>query len=358
MSDITAPQSAGFKWQLLSTVSAMAMLAAVSVSPAQADPMSLGDGAHIWFDIGGQLTDYASNPTTVFNDPTTPGSAIFIGPSGGWDTDAKFSFEPAGSDLIFSAKLRYGRTNPKNFVGYGTLGTTGGGGEGAVAAALAHGHAHHAFGRHAAGVHAAATGTGTGPNYIYYSGFLSHKEDHAIVDFTVGKDFGLGMFGHDGNSIFSIGVRYAQFNARTDIGYYTGTISSTSFSEKARLTRSFNGIGPVIAWDASAPLGGDFSSELSVDWGLDASMLFGKQKMTLAASYSTGPNYTATRRKTTTVPSVGGYLALSWHGGEGTKVSLGYRADDYFKVLDGGFDTANKIDRAFYGPFIKVGISD
>ena len=45
------------------------------------------------------------------------------------------------------------------------------------------------------------TGTGTGPSYIYYSGFISHKESHAMIDFTVGQDVGLGMFGQQGSSI-------------------------------------------------------------------------------------------------------------------------------------------------------------
>jgi hypothetical protein len=319
----TAPRHQGFKWQLLSTVSAFAMFSLLSGAQAQDGSSSLVDGAHIWAEIGGQLTDYASNPTTVFNDPTTPGSAIFIGPSGGWDGDAKFSFQPANSNWIFSAKVRYGRSNPKNFAAVGTT-----------------------------------TPATTDSTQRYYSGFVSHKESHSMIDFTVGQDVGLGMFGQNGSSVVSFGVRFAQFQTRTDIGYYTGTQSSTSFSENARITRAFTGVGPMIAWDASAPLGGDFNSQLSIDWGADASVLFGKQKMTLSAAYSTGPNYTATRRKSATVPSVGGYLALSWHGGEGTKISLGYRADEYFKALDGGFDTAAKIDRAFYGPFIKIGISN
>ncbi|HSZ74760.1 MAG TPA: Lpg1974 family pore-forming outer membrane protein [Rhizomicrobium sp.] len=343
------------RWQWLGTASAIAMLASISGAAAD-DPTSMMDGAHIWADIGGQLTDYASNPTTVFNDPTTPGNAIFIGPSGGWDGFGKFSFQPADSNWIFSLGLRYGRTNPKNFAGYGTLGTTGAGGEGA--ADIAHAHAQHRAVRHAA-VHAAATGTADSPNYVYYSGFISHKESHAMIDFTVGQDVGLGMFGQEGSSILSLGVRFAQFQARTDIGYYTGTASSTSFSEHARISRSFNGVGPMIGWDASAPLGGDFNSQLSIDWGADASLLFGKQKTQLQATFSTGAAYPPVERhKSVTVPSIGGYLALSWHGFEGTKISLGYRADDYFGVLDGGFDTEHKIDRAFYGPFIKIGISD
>jgi Legionella pneumophila major outer membrane protein precursor len=323
MNSTAASQRRDFKWQLLASVSAFAMLASLSGAQAQDAPPPSSDDSHIWVELGGQLTDFATDSTTFFNDPTTPGSAQLIGPSGGWDADAKFSFQPADSDWIFSVAARYGRTNPKNFFGSGTV--------------------------------VPAT---TDSTQRYYTGFVSHKESHAIIDFTVGKDFGLGMFGQKGSSIFSLGVRFAQFQARTDIGYYTGTISSTSFAENAHISRSFNGVGPVIAWDASAPLSGDFNSQLSIDWGANASVLFGKQKVSLSATYSPGTPYSVSRHNSVTVPSVGGYLALSWHGGEGTKISLGYRADEYFNALDGGFDTAAKINRAFYGPFIKIGISD
>ena len=34
----------------------------------------------------------------------------------------------------------------------------------------------------------------------------------SIADFQAGKDVGLGMFGNGGKSVFSAGVRFAQFN--------------------------------------------------------------------------------------------------------------------------------------------------
>ena len=41
------------------------------------------------------------------------------------------------------------------------------------------------------------------------------SESHAILDFTAGKDVGLGMFGRDSTSTLSLGVRFAQFASKS-----------------------------------------------------------------------------------------------------------------------------------------------
>ncbi len=65
------------------------------------------------------------------------------------------------------------------------------------------------------------------------------------------------------------------------------------------------------------------------------------------------------RSKKVTVPNLGGFAAVSWRYAD-AKVSFGYRADYFFNVLDGGIATAQKEDRAFYGPFasISIGLGD
>lgn len=42
---------------------------------------------------------------------------------------------------------------------------------------------------------------------------------------------------------------------------------------------SFQGVGPSISWNASAPIGGQpDSGEVALDWGVNAAVLFGRQK--------------------------------------------------------------------------------
>jgi hypothetical protein len=37
-------------------------------------------------------------------------------------------------------------------------------------------------------------------------------------------------------------------------------------------------------------------------------------------------------------------------------VSLGYRADFFFNIMDGGIDTRKGEDRAIHGPFAKISV--
>ena len=99
----------------------------------------------------------------------------------------------------------------------------------------------------------------------YYTGIQSSKgssgEKHLILDFQAGKDFGLGMFGHDGSSIVSVGVRYAQFNSRSSLTLHSVTANVPSsyyaFDGAFEAKRKFTGIGPSLSWDASANLAGN-----------------------------------------------------------------------------------------------------
>ena len=43
------------------------------------------------------------------------------------------------------------------------------------------------------------------------------RESHLVVDFRAGKDVGLGLFGAKGMSVFSAGVRFAQFTSGSDV---------------------------------------------------------------------------------------------------------------------------------------------
>ena len=219
-----------------------------------------------------------------------------------------------------------------------------------------------------------------------------------IADFQAGKGVGLGLFSSNGKSIISLGVRFAQFIDKSNISlksdpdwrfknkYYSYLGSRLHFlaqpyhSNSAQLTaeRSFRGIGPQISWAASEPIAGHVgAAELDFDWGINAAVLFGRQKARTQhhaiERYNSG-GYGAffadygelatiarsapppkTRSRSVVVPNVGGFAGLSFKYSS-AKVSFGYRADFFFGAMDGGIDTRKTYDRNFYGPFANISI--
>lgn len=339
MSELVLPRrNQAVKWHLLASASALALLANLAAPPAaMAD-----EDNHFYFELGGQYGMQAGGSTAWFlpfaapgdkgedgeggesgveRTPSTvgPGGAVLpVSPRNSWDFEGSVKVQPADSDLVFSLGVKFGRTARHN-----------------VSASLTN-----------------ATEYGTG----YYTGIASHRESHLTVDFQVGKDFGLGMFGHDGTSIFSAGLRYAHFTARTDTGFYTST-KYFQGSGATRLQRSFAGIGPMISWEASAPVSDSEGGVISLDWGASAAVLFGRQKANLILAYDTGTLLGTGRSRTITVPELGGFAGLSWHPADsGMKVSFGYKVDAFFGVLDAGIYQRFQVDRIQHGPYLKVGI--
>jgi len=146
--------------------------------------------------------------------------------------------------------------------------------------------------------------------------------------------------------------------------------------------RSFRGVGPSLSWRSAVPiLGNGQGSDLSFDWGVNAAILFGRQKArtqhsTAAQYHSPGvgllgnrnpgrvpvyhhptdaPAYYSTRDRNVTVPNVGGFAGMSFRY-DNAKVSFGYRADFFFGAMDGGIDARRTYDRNFYGPFANISI--
>ena len=211
--------------------------------------------------------------------------------------------------------------------------------------------------------------------HAFANAIAKNSERHEVLDFKVGKDVGLGLFGN-GTSVFSAGLRYAQFKSNMNVqmasqptnapyGYNRYTVSFAA-------ERSFTGIGPSLSWDASAPFAGRPETGLiSFDWGVNAALLFGRQKLNArhetkgargyGVGYVTGYDHTASpaRSKSVSVPNLGGFAGLSVRYAA-AKFSFGYRADMFFGAVDAGIDTAKKEDRGFYGPFasISFGLGD
>jgi len=322
---IAARQHGNYRHLLLSGASALAMLVAVTTQAA-AD-----DQDHFSIELGGQYGFEAGGSTQWFGlVPPSGGEGFFTGvgtdefrngPKHSWNIDGAAKFQPAGTDLIFKVGVQYGRTQreSKGFAFTYYTSTDGG-------------------------------------DVYYINGVSRHKEEHVKVDFQVGKDFGLGMFGNNGGtSIFSVGIRYAQFSARTDINFATSKYeASITNTGSGIVTRRFSGVGPMISWEASAPISDD---GFALDWGAEAAVLFGRQKSYFAINYY-GGTIGGARHRNQTVPEVGGFMGLSWTCPDApAKFTLGYKVDALFNVYDGGFFAPANVDRVTHGPFVKVGIN-
>lgn len=335
-------------WLLLS-VSSAAALALGGEAQAQSDARPT-----MWIELGGafdqisreaqgwvppNLTDPISNPSP---EPFGKTPAI------GYDFDAAIEIQPKGSDWIYGASVRYGRAQrgPK--------------------------HAHdQTYKTHAVGY---AGGKYYLTTYAFLNATEQSRSTHAIVDFNVGRDVGLGSF-HNGKATVNFGVRVAQLNERAEALLTAFSTAPAKYSSgkivhkaDALMARSYTGIGPAVSWDGATPLVGSLDDGFSLDWGANASVLFGRQKARLSlhtrdARYNGGGAYTVlsqltsapSRDRTVIVPNLGGFTGLSWRLPSG-KVSLGYRADFFFGAIDGGLSASQKETRGFYGPFASVSI--
>jgi len=371
-------QQQNFRRQLLTTASAMSLLVCVA-GEARADDT---DRSVLWIELGGQLSrmDNGQAPVTPpdmtalqqdgFASPFTAQkpSAYSI------EWDGKLSFQPEDSNWIFSASVRYGRSNNNGLLHREKANP-------AVIINLPQYPTLHHYKYPTQNI-----------NLIDVA--ASNSETHAILDFQAGKDVGLGLFGGNGSSTVSLGVRIAQFHGNSnavmhvtpDIRFRTTPISSLAeffhyirsspapfhhYAVTAQNKRNFEGIGPSLSWNASAPLMGHADAGvLGLDWGVNVAALFGRQKVngsqqtkidTISHTYSGVPNHFSTRNtphirtRSVVVPNVGGFAGLSFRIAN-FKVSAGYRADFFFGAMDGGVDTRKTYDRNFYGPFASVSV--
>ncbi len=387
-------KSARFRWQLLTTVSALSLIAGEVVCQDAAASSREGGGNTVWIELGGQLeriggTGDPFTPDFTFATPTPgafkPESPIDAQQQGryGFGGEGKISFRPGGAQWIFSAAVRYGRSNGNKHIQKQTN-----------------------FPSHKRVFHTPSFSTSymRPANLADFAETRASKEEsHAIADFQAGKDVGLGMFGRASTSTFSFGVRFAQFTsranvnikARPDLEYYNGLASYNTgnpskyfynavpkfhaYTAVGQNTRSFHGIGPSVSWDASAPVvGNPESATVAVDWGINASILFGRQKANV--SHQTSAHYfrykyvnpthvfqglthyvTTINRgghsnsRSVVVPNVGGFVGMSMKF-PNSQVSFGYRGDIFFGAMDTGIDARHSSNTSFHGPYAKISI--
>jgi hypothetical protein len=371
-----------FRWQLLATASAIALLGYTTQAVAQSDePL-------VWVELGGQLSRVDVGQETYSPEIMDDRPSIFA-PSANYeklphesvDESGKLSFRPTDSDWVFSAGVRYGRSVSKVDVNQQTFPQP----------------------------FYATFVSGTHVFPFFYHGPIAGKfastqaktdESHAILDFQAGKDVGLGLFG--GSSQVNFGVRFAQFNNKSDITlnsdpdwhrrykYVTflpsvfpkfvhfkvwGGEGYHNHSAALQAQRNFHGIGPSLSWNGSSPfLGNREDGGLNFDYGVNAAVLFGRQRANTA--HHTTENYHSqymgygqkgqhidtkvtgaahTRSRTLFVPNVGGFAGMTYRIHD-FKISAGYRADFFLGAMDGGIDTRKSENVGFYGPFASVSV--
>ena len=378
MNELT--NTSGYKhsrWALLATVSAAALMCATGVAAAQSDD----DRPTVWIELGAQLERVGANsdvyaPPFLANNADSPAfapvSPIETGraPRYSKGFEGKITFQPEKSDWVFSAAAVYGRANGNKHVHEQTAGIH------PPPSAVVYG----------------VTAFDPLPVKNFSETTAKQSESHTVLDFQAGKDVGLGLFGRNSVSTVNFGVRYAQFSSRTDIdikarpwiGFHTTSVPLGSgnyftfpglkywhtYGAHLHKTTSFHGIGPSLSWNSSASLAGNTDDGgITFDWGVNASVLFGRQKTTVDQSTSANDAhlfqglYTTiyahhnhvTRSRSVVVPNIGGFAGLSMRY-SAAKFSFGYRGDFFFGAMDTGIDTRHATGRSFHGPFATISI--
>ena len=98
------------------------------------------------------------------------------------------------------------------------------------------------------------------------------REDHWLVDFGIGRNFGLGS-----NAMWRLGVRVADLRSKLNIN---GTTTASSGVVNAQQKSRFVGAGPRLGVQGNTPLGGQWS----FDWLAGAAVLFGQRTDTFDAT--------------------------------------------------------------------------
>ena len=181
-----------------------------------------------------------------------------------------------------------------------------------------------------------------------------------MVDFAIGRDFGLG----NANAQWKLRLRVVDLRARLTAGGITNTtgasVNNIAFNTQQNAT--FVGAGPRLGVEGSNPL----TAGWSFDWLVGAAVLVGERhtsQTTLAAfPVALGGNVLLTGQateRTAAVFNVDAQAGLSYWLSPNLKITASYRVDAYFnalKTVKAG--TANNtfvdVDQIFNGPMVRV----
>jgi hypothetical protein len=381
MSELIQARDENIRRSLLATVSALALvgyIASVDLANAQDDSRPT-----VWIELGGQLERLTGREDAFLPPFTqlspTPGPYQPISPTEAqkssiysYGGEGKFIFQPNGSAWSFSAAVRYGRSNNNKHVHQQTVISK------KVLSLL--------------GQQFPSLPPYLTPTIPVFADFkAANHESHVVLDFQVGRDVGIGGL----LSTMGFGIRMADFTSSSRIGviarpeagvydfistfYVRGRkrqlqhVGSyrTDFEATAYNDRSFRGVGPSVSWGGDIPLIGGEEGAITLDWGANAALLFGRQKSEGShktnATYHRGgfdgygtqlydhPLLPHDRSRSVVVPNVGFLADLSFRY-PNAKVSFGYRTDMFFSAMDMGVDQRDTKDRTFHGPFATVSI--
>ena len=365
------------------------------------DLFSTQDGKRptLWLTVGGNYNAVLNtkndpyNPLALSNfpnggNPTPPWAAglptpdqLQKTPKSGFDWEGSLSYQPEDSDWVLKAGIRYGRTAHNNST-----------------------HESQYAGTRTKWVifpHFTLPCTFFDQNYPTFSDRCRHggfkefvdshdheSEHHAILDFTIGRNVGIGMFNEKGMGTISAGLRVAQFNSHAMFQLGAGPHYDLNhkyhedYDFYSTENRSTHGMGPELAWDASNPiLGSSNDGQIAIDWGVNAAVLFARQSVnlhhtvkhcfvhgggSLAACDGGGisgygdarvvePADDVSRSSNVTVPNLGAHLGLSVQY-QNAKISFGYRTDQFFKAMDGGEYTRDRMNRGFSGAYANLSL--
>jgi hypothetical protein len=306
---------------LLCSVSTLALLAVIG-GTRKADA---AEQAHnVWsLELQGQyLFDETADSQSFTPSAGIPDPSIH--PRNGFEGGGKVTFRPAGSPLSYALGVRYGRSKQASR-SFSTSYPSGG---------------------------------GTFDQTVDTSERLSHT----TVDFEVGKDVGIGLFG-SGTTTIGGGLRYAHFDSTTRGNFATSFKYGGFPASRAgqfELSRRSDVVGPRVFARTTSPFAGELG-ERGVSLGLNvgAGVLFGRQSAKNDVFLSSGtPGQFAqfSRSRQVTVPTVDASAQVNWAvPGSPFVVSAGYRYDGSYNVMDGGSaGSSHQIDSVQHGPFLAL----
>jgi hypothetical protein len=197
----------------------------------------------------------------------------------------------------------------------------------------------------------------SGPSTVNVSENQNLREDHWLVDFGIGRDFGLGS-----NAMWTFGVRVADLRSKLNGNFNISTVgpspSPTTIAIQEKST--FVGAGPRLGLQGDTPLGGQWS----IDWQAGAAALIGERVLTITAN-TAGIAFAGSQTDTPVIFNVDAQAGLSYWLNPNLKFTVGYRFDDYFKALKTATVTSSigattptvattNIDRSYSGPVVRL----
>ncbi len=156
-------------------------------------------------------------------------------------------------------------------------------------------------------------------------------------------------------------------------------VTHTVYIAEFAARRDFEGFGPILSWDAAAPLvDWNDGGRVEVDWSVSGGVLFGDRATSVTrteeARYSelgafamlgladpppptltVAPPLSYARSGTATAPTIGASLGLSYSI-DRFSIGAGYRWERYSDVIDGGFAEEEEEDRTIDGPYFKMSL--